>query len=43
MLIINGLIGEGGFGKVMTAKYDRTQQWHAVKEIIKVVNSGSML
>mmetsp|Transcript_30899 Transcript_30899/g.44386 ORF Transcript_30899/g.44386 Transcript_30899/m.44386 type:complete len:298 (-) Transcript_30899:1041-1934(-) len=26
----------GGFGKVMTAKYDRTQQWHAVKEIVKV-------
>lgn len=36
MLILNGLIGEGGFGKVLTAKYDVTQQWHAVKEITKV-------
>jgi serine/threonine protein kinase len=33
---INGLIGEGGFGRVMTAKYDVTQQWYAVKEIVKV-------
>jgi len=37
MLILNGLIGVGGFGKVLTAKYDVTQQWHAVKEIAKVV------
>lgn len=36
VFILNGLIGEGGFGKVMTAKYDVTQQWYAVKEITKV-------
>ena len=42
MLILNGLIGVGGFGKVLTAKYDVTQQWHAVKEIAKVVVIGEI-
>ena len=37
MFILNGLIGEGGFGKVLTATYDVTQQWYAVKEIDKVL------
>jgi hypothetical protein len=43
MLILNGLIGVGGFGKVLTAKYDVTQQWHAVKEIAKVAIANSSL
>jgi serine/threonine protein kinase len=36
MFIINGLIGEGGFGKVMTALFVKTHNWHAIKEIDKV-------
>lgn len=36
MFIINGLIGEGGFGKVMTAMMVQTQNWYAIKEINKI-------
>jgi serine/threonine protein kinase len=37
MFIINGLIGEGGFGKVMTALFVKNNNWYAVKEIKKVI------
>ncbi len=36
MFVINGLIGEGGFGKVYTALFAKNNNWYAVKEIKKV-------
>ena len=37
MFVINGLIGEGGFGKVYTALFNKNNNWYAVKEIKKVI------
>ena len=39
MFVIHGLIGEGGFGKVLTAVLVKTKKWYAIKEINKVHNS----
>lgn len=36
LFVLNGLIGEGGFGKVFTALFVKNQQWYALKEINKV-------
>ena len=36
MFIVNGLIGEGGFGRVMTGLFIKNNQWYAVKEVKKV-------
>jgi len=36
MFVIQGLIGEGGFGKVLSATFMQTGKWYAVKEINKV-------
>jgi serine/threonine protein kinase len=36
MFVIQGLIGEGGFGKVLSATVMQTGKWVAVKEINKV-------
>lgn len=36
MFVVNGLIGEGGFGTVYSALFTKNQQWYAMKEINKV-------
>jgi serine/threonine protein kinase len=36
MFLMHGLIGEGGFGKVLTAVLVKTKKWYALKEINKV-------
>lgn len=41
MFVINGLIGEGGFGKVWAATLPQNGKWYAVKEINKVKNEHS--
>lgn len=34
--IVAGLLGEGGFGKVLTGMFVKTGHWFAIKEIKKV-------
>ena len=35
MFIINGLLGEGGFGKVTTAMFIESSSWYAIKTVNK--------
>jgi serine/threonine protein kinase len=37
MFVIQGLIGVGGFGKVLAVSQQQTGKWYAVKEINKVL------
>lgn len=36
MFVVNGVIGEGGFGRVLTALFVKNNNWYAIKEIKKV-------
>lgn len=37
--VSTGVLGEGGFGRVVAAMFVRTGNWYAVKEINKVSES----
>ncbi len=37
MFVSTGILGEGGFGKVLAAMFVKNGQWYAIKEIKKVI------
>jgi serine/threonine protein kinase len=39
--ISTGLLGEGGFGRVVAAMFVKNSNWYAVKEINKVMKSST--
>lgn len=37
MFVSTGILGEGGFGKVLAGMFVKNGQWYAIKQIKKVI------